>query len=89
MTDTTVTQGTDQAPPLPATAAEARVRRDEITRDPAARAFQLIFLWGFGLLVLGYMLIVKPAGTLNVTYERRAPSAESPSRHFIKDYKVF
>jgi Uncharacterised protein family UPF0547 len=34
-------------------------------------AVLLIFLFGLGLLILGYMLIVKPAGTLTVTFERR------------------
>ena len=38
----------------------------------AARAFLiavlLIFLFGLGLLILGYMLIVKPDGTLTATY---------------------
>lgn len=35
-------------------------------------AVLLIFLFGLGLLILGYMLIVKPEGTLTVTYERQA-----------------
>ena len=39
-------------------------------------AVLLIFLFGLGLLILGYMLIVKPDGTLTVTYERRAASVE-------------
>lgn len=30
----------------------------------------MILLFGFGLLILGYLLIVKPAGTLTVTYQR-------------------
>jgi hypothetical protein len=36
----------------------------------------LIFLFGLGLLILGYMIIVKPDGTLTVTYERRTISEE-------------
>jgi hypothetical protein len=32
-----------------------------------------ILLFGFGLLIIAYMLIVKPAGTLTVTYEYRPP----------------
>jgi hypothetical protein len=32
-----------------------------------------ILLLGFGLLIIAYMLIVKPAGTLTVTYEYRPP----------------
>jgi predicted Zn-ribbon and HTH transcriptional regulator len=39
-------------------------------------AVLLIFLFGLGILILGYMLIVKPDGTLTVTYERRAASVE-------------
>jgi len=35
-------------------------------------AVLLIVLFGLGILILGYMLIVKPDGTLTVTYERRA-----------------
>jgi hypothetical protein len=41
-----------------------------------AVAILLIFLFGLGLLVLAYMLIVKPDGALNVTYERRTASSE-------------
>lgn len=33
-----------------------------------------ILLFGFGLLIVAYMLIVKPAGTLTVTYEYRPPT---------------
>ena len=36
-----------------------------------------ILLIGFGLLIIAYMLIVKPAGTLTVTYEYR-PLAPPP-----------
>jgi hypothetical protein len=36
-------------------------------------AFLLILAVGLGLLILAYMVIVKPAGTLVVTYEYRAP----------------
>jgi len=32
----------------------------------------LILAFGIGLIVLAYLLIVKPAGTLTVSYERRA-----------------
>jgi hypothetical protein len=32
-----------------------------------------ILLFGFGLLIIAYMLIVKPAGSLTVTYEYRPP----------------
>jgi hypothetical protein len=46
----------------------------------AARAFiiavLLIFLFGLGLLILGYMLIVKPDGTLTATFERRTAIEE-------------
>jgi hypothetical protein len=31
----------------------------------------LILLFGFGLLILGYLIIVKPDGTLSVTYQWR------------------
>lgn len=34
-------------------------------------ALALILAFGFGLLILAYMLIVKPAGTLTVTYQLR------------------
>ena len=30
-----------------------------------------ILLFGFGLLILGYLIIVKPAGRITVTYQRR------------------
>lgn len=40
-------------------------------------AVACILLIGFGLLIIAYMLIVKPAGTLTVTYEYR-PSAPPP-----------
>jgi hypothetical protein len=36
-------------------------------------AVLLIFLFGLGLLILAYMLIVKPQGALTVTYQLRAP----------------
>jgi hypothetical protein len=43
-------------------------------------AVACILLIGFGLLIIGYMLIVKPAGTLTVTYEYRPPAlASAPS----------
>lgn len=41
-------------------------------------AVLLIFLFGLGLLILGYLLIVKPDGTLTVTYERRAEEKTCP-----------
>jgi hypothetical protein len=41
-------------------------------------AVLLIFLFGLGILILGYMLIVKPDGTLTVTYERRAEEKTCP-----------
>ena len=34
-------------------------------------AILLIFLFGLRLLILGYLLVVKPPGTLTVTYELR------------------
>jgi hypothetical protein len=37
-------------------------------------AVACILLVGFGLLVIAYMLIVKPSGTLTVTYEHRPPA---------------
>ena len=45
---------------------------------PAAfiAAVLLIFVVGLGLLILGYMLIVKPDGTLTVTYERQVIAEE-------------
>ena len=39
-----------------------------------AVAILLILFFGLGILILAYMLIVKPDGTLTVTYERRAAS---------------
>jgi hypothetical protein len=36
----------------------------------------LIFLFGFGIFVLAYLLIVKPDGSLTVTYELRAVPVE-------------
>src|SRR5450759_2518927 len=42
-----------------------------------AVAVLCILLIGFGLLIIAYMLIVKPAGTLTVTYEYREPPASS------------
>jgi predicted Zn-ribbon and HTH transcriptional regulator len=41
-----------------------------------AVAILLIFLFGLGILILAYMLIVKPDGVLTVTYERRAVPVE-------------
>ena len=36
----------------------------------------LIIAFGIGLLILGYLLIVKPSGTLTVTYARTEPPSE-------------
>ncbi len=41
-----------------------------------AVAILLIFFFGLGILILAYMLIVKPDGTLTVTYELRTASFE-------------
>ncbi len=41
-----------------------------------AVAILLIFFFGLGIFILAYMLIVKPDGTLTVTYERRTGSFE-------------
>ena len=37
-------------------------------------AAAFILLFGFGLLIIAYMIIVKPSGTLTVTYEYRPPA---------------
>jgi len=42
-------------------------------------AVLLIFVFDLGLLILGYMLIVKPQGALSVTYQLRAPEKTCPS----------
>src|SRR4029078_12485998 len=39
-----------------------------------AIAILLMFLFGLGILILAYMLIVKPDGILTVAYERRTAS---------------
>ena len=39
-------------------------------------AVLLIAAWGIGILMLAYLFVVKPDGTLTITYERRAASAE-------------
>jgi hypothetical protein len=44
----------------------------EWAREAYVVAALLIFLFGVGILILAYLLIVEPAGTLTVTYERRA-----------------
>jgi hypothetical protein len=44
----------------------------EWAREAYVVAVLLIFLFGMGILYLGYLLIVEPEGTLTVTYERRA-----------------
>ena len=41
-------------------------------------AVLLIFLFCLGLFILGYMLIVKPDGTLTATFERRTAIEEKP-----------
>ena len=41
-----------------------------------AVAILLIILFGLGIFIVTYMLIVKPDGTLTVTYERRTASFE-------------
>lgn len=38
-----------------------------------------LLFFGLGLLVLAYLVIVKPDGTLTVTYSRAAPAHESPA----------
>lgn len=42
-------------------------------------AVLLIFVGGLGLIVLGYLLIVKPPGTLTVTYRKDAPTTAVPT----------
>ena len=44
----------------------------EWTREAYIIAVSLIFLFGMGLLVLAYLLVVEPEGRLTVAYERRA-----------------
>ena len=40
----------------------------------------LILALGLGLLVLGYLIVVKPAGQLTVWYQLRAPAYAVPDR---------
>ena len=47
----------------------------EWPRERYVKAAWLIFLFGIGILILAYLLIVEPDGTLTVTYERRAAAA--------------
>ena len=47
----------------------------EWAREAYVVAVLLIFLFGMGILYLGYLLIVEPEGTLTVTYERRAATS--------------
>ncbi len=42
-------------------------------------AILLIFLFGLGILILAYLLIVRPPGTLTVTYEYRVPEKICPA----------
>jgi hypothetical protein len=49
----------------------------ERTTEAYVVAVLLIVLFGFGVLVLAYLLIVEPDGTLTVAYERRAASSAS------------
>lgn len=51
----------------------------EWTTEAYVVAVLLILLFGFGVLVLAYLLIVEPDGTLTVAYERRAAAASSAS----------
>ena len=44
----------------------------EWAREAYIVAVLLIFLFGIGILILGYLLIVEPDGTLTVAYERRS-----------------
>ena len=47
----------------------------ERAREAYVVAALLIFLFGIGILILAYLLIVEPDGTLTVTYERQAAAA--------------
>jgi hypothetical protein len=51
----------------------------EWTREAYVVAVLLILLFGAGILVLAYLLIVEPDGTLTVAYERRTAAASSGS----------
>ena len=42
-------------------------------------AILLIFLFGLGILILAYLLIVRPPGTLTITYEYRVPEKICPA----------
>lgn len=44
----------------------------EWSKEAYAVAALLVFLFGVGLFVLAYLVIVEPDGTLTVAYERRA-----------------
>jgi hypothetical protein len=46
----------------------------ERARETYVVAALLIFLFGIGILILAYLLIVEPGGTLTVAYERRTPA---------------
>jgi hypothetical protein len=47
----------------------------ERAREAYVVAALLVFLFGIGILILAYLLIVEPDGTLTVAYERRAAAA--------------
>jgi hypothetical protein len=49
----------------------------EWSREAYVVAVLLILLFGMGILILAYLLIVEPDGTLTVTYERRAASGST------------
>jgi len=44
----------------------------EWAREAYVVAALLIFLFGIGILILAYLLIVEPDGTLTIAYERRS-----------------
>ena len=47
----------------------------EWAREIYVIAALLIFFFGIGILILAYLLVVEPDGTLTVTYERRTAAA--------------
>jgi hypothetical protein len=48
----------------------------EWAREAYVVAVLFIPLFGMGILILAYLLIVEPGGTMTVTYERRAAPVE-------------
>ena len=50
----------------------------ERAREAYVVAALLIFLFGIGILILAYLLIVEPDGTLTVAYERRTAALRTP-----------